>query len=180
MIKSPLPVLPNSGAPAVVRTARMGCLPGSEFPRPRRWDAALSGRPSSHRTRTTKRGRRASCGSCMQPALLIVVPAHCEKRGLGYGAKTSKPRRVSAILRPSTSPDCSIETTAPLTGTAPLLWRDCSRCQTRREWMRLLRSQRLDLLGNPEPVGSPPTKPSLFSRAKPRPLAAVVAGTPGS
>lgn len=119
---------------------------------------------SRHKNDETSQG--VSCGSCMRPALVIVAPAHCEKRGLGYGAKTSKPRRVSAILRPSTSPDRSIETTTPLTGTAPLLWRDWSRCQTRREWMRLLRSQRLDLLGNPEPVGSPPTKPSLFSRAQ--------------
>ncbi len=32
--------------------------------------------------------------------------------------------------------------------------------------MRLLRSQRVDLLGKPEPMGSPSTKPSLFSRAQ--------------
>ncbi len=32
VMKSPIPVLPNSGTPSVVRTARMGCLPGSEFP----------------------------------------------------------------------------------------------------------------------------------------------------
>jgi len=32
--------------------------------------------------------------------------------------------------------------------------------------MRLLRSQRVDLLAHPELVGSPPAKPSLFSRAQ--------------
>ena len=164
-MKSPIPVLPNSGTPSVVRTARMGCLPGSEFPL--QADGMLRC-PAGHPL--TAQERRNEPGGIVRIVYAASI-AHCRPCPLreacqGYGAKTSKPRRVSAILRPSTSPDRSIETTTPLTGTAPLLWRDWSRCQTRREWMRLLRSQRVDLLGNPEPMGSPSTKPSLFSRAQ--------------
>lgn len=165
VMKSPLPVLPNSGTPAVVRTARMGGLPGSEFPL--QADGTLRC-PAGHPL--TAQERRNEPGGIVRVVYAASI-AHCRLCPLreacqGYGAKTSKPRRVSAILRPSTSSDRSIETTAPLTGTAPLLWRDWSRCQTRREWMRLLRSQRVDLLGNPEPMASPSTKPSLFSRAQ--------------
>ena len=83
VMKSPLPVLPNSGTPSVVRTARMGCLPGSEFPRPRRWDAALSGRPSSHGTRTTKRARGHRADRvCGQHCSLSSLPAPRSLPGL--------------------------------------------------------------------------------------------------
>jgi hypothetical protein len=61
---------------------------------------------------------------------------------LGYGTKTKKPRRVSAVLwpvlgppppppdRPLRPPSCH-----------PIMWRDWSRCQARRTWMHRLRTQ---------------------------------------
>ncbi len=163
--KSPMPVLPSSGTPTVVRTARMGCLPGSEFPL--QADGTLrcpAGHPLFEQERRQERDDTlrivyaASIGHCR--------PCPLRERCQGYGAATSKPRRVSAILRLSAEPTRSQEVRTPKTGTAPVLWRDWSRCQTRREWMRLLRSQRVDLLVGPEPVASLPKRPKLLSRAQ--------------
>jgi hypothetical protein len=49
------------------------------------------------------------------------------------GSKTRKPRQVSVLLHPR------------LVGSEPLLWRDWSRRQHRRECMRFLRGQRVDV-----------------------------------
>lgn len=79
----------------------------------------------------------AGIGSCR--------PCPLRERCQGRGAHTKKPRRVSMVLRPiaHTAPDPSLPPPPP--GPHPLLWGDWSRCQTRRAWMRLLRTQTVTL-----------------------------------
>ncbi len=176
--KSPMPVLPSSGTPSVVRTARMGCLPGSEFPL--QADGTLrcpAGHPLFEQERRQERDDTlrivyaASIGHCR--------PCPLRERCQGYGAATSKPRRVSAILRLSAEPTRSQEVRAPKTGTAPVLWRDWSRCQTRREWMRLLRRKPCRSPGGSRACGFSPEGAQAPLPRTARPLADVVAGTPG-
>lgn len=50
--------------------------------------------------------------------------------------------------------------------TAAVLWKDGSRCQTRRQWMRLLRSQRVDLRSVSPSVTPAPLVPALLTRAQ--------------
>jgi hypothetical protein len=66
----------------------------------------------------------------------------------GYGTKTKQPRRVSALVWPIEEPPPSPrEPPAPPAPPAshPILWGDWSRCQTRRAWMHLLRTQTVTL-----------------------------------
>jgi hypothetical protein len=72
-------------------------------------------------------------------------------------ATTIKPRRVSAVFRPiSSSPSVSAEPPATLVEPPPtqphpeppphpILWGDWQRCHIRRQWIRLLRTQTVDL-----------------------------------
>lgn len=61
---------------------------------------------------------------------------------LGYGTATKKPRRVSAVIWPRDQPFPSPDVSPALApASSPILWGDWSRCQTRREWMLLLRTQ---------------------------------------
>ena len=64
--------------------------------------------------------------------------ARCQESGTA----TKKPRRVSAVFWPIDEPPPeSAVPLAPLPAPHPILWKDWSRCQTRREWMTLLRAQ---------------------------------------
>ncbi len=72
---------------------------------------------------------------------------HCRTCALrepcqGHGTATKKPRRVSAVLWPLEGPlpEPSVPPALP-PASHPILWGDWSRCQTRREWMALLRTQ---------------------------------------
>ena len=75
----------------------------------------------------------------------------------GYGAATKMPRRVSALLRPLARPSLPPPAPAP---PCPLLSRCCgrdwSRCQTRREWMALLRTQSVTLTVQPSTAATIP------------------------
>jgi hypothetical protein len=159
----PAPELSSYGPPEVVHTARMGCLPGSDFPF--QTDGTLrcpAGYPLYPQERRPER----------DGTLRVVYAArigHCRPCALreccqGYGASTKKARRVSAILRPTAFPQRSQEARTAQTGTAPLLWGDWNRCQRRREWMRLLRSQRLDILVDSLPRAAPEIAPRPLSR----------------
>ncbi len=80
---------------------------------------------------------------------------------------TAKPRQVSAVFWPVSEPSAtaaSPATRAP--ATAAVLWKDGSRCQTRRQWMRLLRSQRVDLRSVSPSVTPAPLVPALLTRAQ--------------
>lgn len=165
MTKSPMPRLPNSDTPSVVPRSRMGCLPGSVFPlQPDGTLRCPAGYPLSEQERREE--RNGTLRIVYAASITHCRPCPLREQCQGYGASTKKPRRVSALLHPRADPARQVEASTPLSGTAPLLWRDWSRCQTRREWMRLLRSQRLDLQVGPPPKVPPPQEPSLLSRAQ--------------
>jgi hypothetical protein len=63
---------------------------------------------------------------------------HCQENG----SATIKPRSVSAVFWPlDESPPEPVIPPALPPATQPILWGDWSRCQTRRKWMTLLRTQ---------------------------------------
>jgi hypothetical protein len=75
--------------------------------------------------------RIGHCRSCL-------LREHCQEKG----AATSKPRRVSALFWPVIGPPPEPAVPPALPPAAqPILWKDWSRCQTRRAWMALLRTQ---------------------------------------
>jgi hypothetical protein len=98
--------------------------------------------------------RIADCRACP-------LQEHCR----GHGKDTKHPRRVSAVLRPIETRPSS---TAPPTGLSaehPVLWGDWSRCQTRRDFIRLLRTQTVTITVPPSASSSEnPSDPVPFTR----------------
>src|SRR5947209_14794893 len=98
--------------------------------------------------------------------------AHCRACPLrpdcqGYGADTKKPRRVSAVLWPLDTPPALPTPSLPRLSVAwPLLWADWPRCQTRRHWLTLLRSQSVIISLLPVPVLADPSPPTPFPRSQ--------------
>ncbi len=84
----------------------------------------------------------------------------------GYGAATKMPRRVSALLRPiaGPSPPAPPCPRPALAAAQPLLWGDWSRCQTRRAWMALLRTQTVTLTVLPSTAATEPSAPGPLTR----------------
>jgi hypothetical protein len=70
------------------------------------------------------------------------------------GSATAKPRQVSVLLHPLR------------VGSAPLLWRDCSRRVHRRACIQLVQHQRLEVSLSPPTATSPPTADVILSRAQ--------------
>ncbi len=85
---------------------------------------------------------------------------------------TLKPRRVSAVLWPqgtsrSDSSPFSEAASVPC-ASAPVLWRDWPRCGIRRTWLKIVRSQTIDLESS-SPLSPSPTKApteKIFTRAE--------------
>ena len=96
--------------------------------------------------------------------------AHCRACALrpqcqGYGADTLTPRRVSAVLWPlDTSPAAPAQSLPQPSATWPLLWGDWPRCQTRRDWLALLRSQTVSITRLPAPALPDPAPKQPLSR----------------
>jgi hypothetical protein len=103
--------------------------------------------------RVLYRARLCDCGPCL-------LKAQCQE-----SLTTLKPRRVSAVFRPITfAPSVSAELLPHLVAESlpllepppfpppepalfPVLWGDWERCQIRLRWIRLLRTQTVDLIG---------------------------------
>jgi hypothetical protein len=145
--------------------SRMGCIAGSQFtPQADGTLRCPAGFPLYPQER-----RPEHDGS-----LRIVYAArisHCRPCPLreecqGYGAATKKPRRVSAVLWPRGEAASSPSPPPPLLASHPILWGDWERHSHRRELMKLLRLQRVDVrLAEPSPPAlPPPTRP--LSRAQ--------------
>jgi hypothetical protein len=82
---------------------------------------------------------------------------------------TIKPRRVSAVLWPlSSSSDVSppLETVPPSPPLASVLWKDWPRCRIRRAWMKLVRSERVDLENAATPTHSLVPTEDILTRAQ--------------
>ena len=82
------------------------------------------------------------------------------------GAATKKPRRVSAVLWPLDTTEKAIAPSLSRSASHPILWGDWQRCFHRREVVKLLRHQRIDvqLAETAPPAQSPPVR--LLSRAE--------------
>jgi hypothetical protein len=97
----------------------------------------------------------------------------CPLRAQCQESKESrKPRRVSAVLWPLSSSPSAAPPTPPdapvLLPLAPVLWKDWPRCDIRRGWLKVVRSETVHLtcFSQPKPsLGSPPPE-SILTRAR--------------
>ncbi len=130
--------------PPVWAVSRMGCIAGSHFtPQPDGTVHCPAGFPLYPQERRPERdgsvrviyaARIGHCRSCPRRE-------ECQ----GYGAATKKPRRISAVLWPLGAAEGIAALPPPFPASQPLLWGDWPRCFHRREVVKLLRHQRVDV-----------------------------------
>ncbi len=156
---------PTYGPPQVVAQSRMGCLPGSDF-QPQA-DGTLRC-PENHPLYPGER-RLEHDGN-----LRVVYAArigHCRSCPLreqcqGHGAKTSRPRRVSAILHPLSDAPPPPKACIPSPATKPVLWGDWSRRFHRRAFSTLTRHQQVEIRTTEPPLPAHPAPAGPLSRAE--------------
>jgi hypothetical protein len=156
---------PTYGPPQVVPQSRMGCLPGSDF-QPQA-DGTLRC-PENHPLYPGER-RLEHDGN-----LRVVYAArigHCRSCPLrqqcqGHGAKTSRPRRVSAILHPLSDAPPPPKACIPSPATKPVLWGDWSRRFHRRAFSTLTRHQQVEIRTTEPPLPAHPAPAGPLSRAQ--------------
>jgi hypothetical protein len=145
--------------------SRMGCIAGEKFtPQPDGTLHCPAGSPLYPQERRPER----------DGSLRVVYAArigHCRPCPLreecqGYGTATKKPRRVSAVLWPRGQAASSPSPPPALLASHPILWGDWQRRSHRRELVKLLRHQRVDirLAQTSPPAQPPPARP--LSRAQ--------------
>ncbi len=144
--------------------SRMGCIAGTQFTPQAdgtlRCPAGFPLYPQERRperdgsVRVVYAARIGQCRSCP-------LREQCQ----GYGAATKKPRRVSAVLWPVGQSTSSPSPPPALPATYPILWRDWERRSHRREFMKLLRSQCVDVRRAETPP-PPQSSPRPLSRAQ--------------
>jgi len=153
------PVQVAYSQPQWARAAQMGGFPGSAFiPQTDGTLRCPAGAPlyaQEHRPERDGSVRilyAARIGSCRACALR----EQCQ----GYGADTKKPRRVSAVRWPlQQRPSQGAVPLALPSASFPILWGDWSRCQTRHDWLHLLRTQTVTITlvpALPDAAPSPP------------------------
>jgi hypothetical protein len=156
---------PSYGPPTFAKTWKQGRMSGQHFvPQP---DGTLrcpadhplypqERRPERDGTlRVVYAARIGHCRACP-------LREHCQ----WHGTSTKKPRRVSVVLHPlNSAPKLDEPPHRPL-ATCPILWGDWERRSHRREWVKLLRHQRVDirLAQTSSPAQPPPARP--LSRAQ--------------
>lgn len=129
------------GPPQWARAAQMGGFAGETFlPQPDGTLRCPAGQPLYAQERRPERSgsvrvvyaaRIGHCRACL-----------LRQQCLGYGTETKKPRRVSAVLWPLLGPPPPPEMPSVLPPACyPIVWRDWSRGQSRRNWMHRLRTQ---------------------------------------
>ena len=151
--------------PPVWAVSRMGCIAGAHFtPQPDGTVQCPAGFPLYPQERRSEQDGSvrvvyaARIGHCRP----------CPKREecQGYGTATKKPRRVSAVLWPLDTTEEVASLPPPPPASLPIVWGDWQRCFHRREVVKLLRHQRVDveLAETAPPAQSPPVR--LLSRAE--------------
>jgi len=151
--------------PPVWAISRMGCIAGEHFtPQPDGTVCCPAGFPLYLQERRPERdgsvrviyaARIGHCRSCPRRE-------ECQ----GYGAATKKPRRVSVVLWPRDTTEEVAPPLLPLPASHPVLWGDWPCCFHRREVVKLLRHQRVDVK-LPETASSAQSPPIRFiSRAE--------------
>ncbi len=156
---------PSYGPPTFAKTWKQGRMSGQDFAlQP---DGTLRC-PADHplypqerrpeRDGTVRVVYAARIGHCR----VCPLREHCQ----WHGTSTKKPRRVSAVLHPqSSAPKLDEPPHVPL-ATCPILWGDWPRRSLRRELVKLLGHQRVDirLAQTSPPAQPPPARP--LSRAQ--------------
>jgi hypothetical protein len=154
--EEPLPAPIPDNTPSVIygpaewaRTARVGIFAGTDFTE--QTDGTLRC-PAGHSLYAQERRAEQDGTVRMVYAARIADCRECPLREqcLLHGKETKGPRRVSAVLRPGVRPPpppCRGEPQPP--ATHPILWGDWSRCQTRRDFISLLRTQTVTITVTP-------------------------------
>ncbi len=92
--------------------------------------------------------------------------SQCQESG-----SSVKPRRVSAVFWPLSSPHSAsplpLENAPELPPFAPVIWKDWPRCHIRREWLKVIRRETVIFTFGAMPAPSPvtPTAEEVLSRA---------------
>jgi hypothetical protein len=153
----------KSYQPPVWAVSRMGCLAGEHFtPQPDGTLQCPAGFPLYPQERRPERDGSvrvvyaARIGHCR--------PCPRREECQGYGTATKKPRRVSAVLWPLDKTEEVGSLPPPLPASHPMVWGDWQRCFHRREVVKLLRHQRVDVqLAETAPLAQSPSV-QLLSR----------------
>ncbi len=161
----PLASSPGYGPPTFATTWKQGRLEGHDFvPQPDGTLRCPADRPLYPQERRPERDGTlrvvyaARIGHCR--------PCPLRERCQWQGTSTKKPRRVSAVLHPRSSAPKLEEPLQARLAACPILWGDWERRSHRRELVKLLRHQRVDvrLADTSPPAQLPPARP--LSRAE--------------
>ncbi len=156
---------PSYGPPTYASTWKQGRLEGKDFtPQPDGTLRCPAGFPLYPQERRPERDGTlrvlyaARIGHCR--------PCPLRERCQWHGTETKKPRRISAVLYPIIETPKLDETPQALLAPNPILWGDWERRSHRREVVKLLRSQRVDVrwAEMSPPAQLPPARP--LSRAE--------------
>ncbi len=155
----PLASTPSYGPPTFAHTWKQGRLEGQDFtPQP---DGTLRC-PADHPLYPQE--RRPEHDGTLR-VLYAARIGHCRpcplrERCQWHGTATKKPRRVSAVLHPLIEAPKLDKAPQACLAACPILWGDWERRSHRREWVKLLRSQRVDirLAATSPPAQHPPAR----------------------
>jgi hypothetical protein len=152
------------GAPQWARAAQMGGFAGERFlPQPNGTLCCPAGQPLSAQEHRPERDGSVRMVYAARIGHCRVCPLR--EPCLGYGTATKKPRRVSAVLWPIQGPPLPPAASPTLPpASQPILWGDWSRCQTRRQWMHLLRTQTVTLSCQQTSSATSSQAPGPFTR----------------
>ena len=151
--------------PSVWAVSRMGCIAGKYFtPQPDGTLQCPAGFPLYPQERRSERDGSvrvvyaARIGHCR--------PCPRREECQGYGTATKKPRRVSAVLWPLDKTEEATPLSSPPPASHPIVWGDWQRCFHRREVVKLLRHQRVDVQRAETAPPAQPPPDRLLSRAE--------------
>lgn len=137
-----------------------GRLPWRCLPAPRGWHPALSGRPAPVSPGASPRTRRQCPYSvCRASCPLPCLPPPPRLSGLRCRYPQAAPRQCRSLAARQPAPPRP-------SATEPLLWADWPRCQTRRDWLTLRRSQTVIMSRLSAPLRPEPAPPLPLSRAQ--------------
>jgi hypothetical protein len=162
---SPLAATASYGPPTFAKTWKQGRMSGQDFiPQPDGTLRCPAGTPLYPQERRPERdgtvrvvyaARISHCRACL-------LREQCQ----WHGNSTKKPRRVSAVLHPLIEPPKLAQVPQAALASGPILWGDWPRRSPRRQLVKLLRQQRVEIRSaQPSPSAQPPPAQPL-SRAQ--------------
>jgi hypothetical protein len=161
---------PAYGPPQWARPSFTGGFPGSAFlPQPDGTLLCPAGHVLSLVERRQERAGsvRVSYAARIDDCRICLLRAQCQESLL-----TLKARRVSAVYWPLSSHPLPVLVPQPWPphppACYPVLWRDWPRCQIRRQWMKVVQSQTVEVTRGtaPTPDQSKDLTPHIFTRSQ--------------